>query len=515
MSLHKAFLSALLGMAVMMPAHAINVKKDMRSAWGYTKRDNCPAENAPDFIIAGTLGKTGQHGTHSDEWGIVAMIAKKIVAHGGYFCPYQLQCANQRKNKKSWTMYYRPNGYTDGKCVWLCEPGYAGENCAAASGDASCDHTSYTTTSGGKFSGLSLKTTGGSAGQVESEVAGFDAWYQKKKYCGADFGSKKNEIDVLLGVTKFLEHGVMIGPVRVQCQRVNWKDNDSYVETVKKETGRHVLACASGYEPNSQYTDCVPTSKCAPTVAEAVTDPTAGVTFCDGFPEGSFNPATHYLKNVGSCSKFFCTQPGQAYPSAGAFECIECATGIKGGPHPTNGQCVVCQTGQFFNADSGECQAAAAYSKTDMVYGKGQTRNTVPNVLDQCWPKVTPDEYKVCVIHGVTDTEDMGDADSETTSSGTGFSLDILPAVKRDLLPGTGLLNAGPLPSLGSVSSGTSGSSLPGGSGGSSGGSGTAGVVVDTSPAVPTLPSNGFSKIQTQVQFQQAVRTPVKRQTVK
>lgn len=514
MSVQKTLLSVLLGLAVIVPAHAINIKKDMRGAWGYTKRDNCPAENAPDFIIAGSLGKTGQHGTWSDEWAVVGMIAKKIVAHGGYFCPYQLQCANKRKNKKSWTMYYRPNGYTDGKCVWLCEPGYAGENCTAASGDASCDHTSYTTTSGGKFSGLSLRTSGESAGQVESEVAGFDAWYEKNKYCGADFGSKRNEIDVLLGVTKFLEHGVMIGPVRVQCQRDNWKENDSYVETVKKETGRHVLACASGYEPNSQYTDCVPTSKCAPTVAEAVTDPTAGVTFCDGFPEGNFNEAQHYLMPDGSCSKYFCTQSGHAFV-AGGFECVECATGVKGGPHPRNGQCVVCQTGQYFDKTTGQCQSAAAYSKSDMVYGAGKTKNKVPNVMEQCWTIITPDDYKRCVIEGkVTTDEPVVDDDEESSGNSGGNSTSgsnpkVTPPAPGDRVP------VGTVPGAGSSSGGSSAAGSSGGSTGTIGGSGSSGggAVVDNQPSLPV--NNGFEKIQNPVSFQPTVRTPVKRKTVR
>lgn len=515
MSVQKTLLSVLLGLAVIVPAHAINVKSDMRGAWGYSKRDNCPTETANDFIIAGSLGMTGQHGTHGDEWAVVGMIAKKIVAHGGYFCPYQLQCANKRKNKKAWTMYYRPNGYNDGKCVWLCEPGYAGENCAAVSGEPSCDHSSYTITSGGKFAGLTLKTSGGNELQVESEVAGFDAWYQSKKYCGMDDGSKKNEIDILLGVTKFLEHGVEIGPVRVKCQRVNWKNNDSYVESVMREKGgEFVLACASGYEPNAQKTDCVPSSHCASTAAAATSDPTAGVTFCDGFPKENFNEAQHYLVPDGSCSKYFCTQTGRAFV-AGGFECVECATGVKGGPHPRNGQCVVCQTGQYFDKTTGQCQSAAAYSKTDMVYGAGKTKSQVPNVMEQCWTIITPDEYKRCVIEGkVTTDEPVVDDDEESSGNSGGNSTSgsnpkVTPPAPGDRVP------VGTVPGTGSSSGG---SSAAGGSGGSTGtiaggGSSGGGAVVDDLPSLPV--NNGFEKIQTPVQYMQTARTPVKRKSVR
>lgn len=427
MSLRKTVLSVLLGTVAVLPAQAINVKKDMRSAWGYTKQSNCPSDNAPDFILAGQLGKSGTHGTYTDEWAVVGMVAKKIVAHGGLFCPYQIQCANKRKEKKSWTMYYRPTGYNEGKCVWLCEKGYAGENCNAKSADSTaCDSTPYNAASGGKFAGLSLKTSGEGTGQVESEVAGFDAWYQKGKYCGADFGSKKNEIDVVLGITKYLEHGVMIGPVRIQCQRDNWKANDSFVETVKKETGRHVLACADGYEPDANYTDCVATSACKTSSAasssssdsEGYNTPGSAenLTMCDGFTKEGFDASQHYLLNTGSCYKFFCLKTGHAFAAAGSYTCSECAEGVKGGPHPGSGHCKVCQVGEYFNPESGDCLQASAYSRTDMVYGKGGTRNTVPSTLDQCWTKVNPDEYKACVVSGITNMPDTEDTDASAST---------------------------------------------------------------------------------------------------
>ena len=448
MSVQKTLLSVLLGLAVTVPAHAINVRTDIRSAWGYSDRGICPYEDAPEFILAGSLGKSGEHGTYGDEWAIVGMVARKIVAHGGYFCPYQVQCANERGNKKAWTYYFKPTGYSESKCVWLCEYGYSGENCVQKSSNAPVD--TYTNNMASKTSGLSLKTSGKYKDQCESEIQGFDAWYQTGAYCSQDDGSKKNEIDVVLGVHTYLEHGVIFGPIRIKCQRDNWKSNDSFVDSVKKEkNGRHVLACAPGYEPNEAKDNCVligsqaaEAAVAAAEAAVAASDPLSGATMCNGFTKESFNAAKHYaLTTAEGCTKFFCSQVGYAFPADGSFECTECATGVKGGAHPVNGQCKVCQTGQYFDKASGECLTAMAYSRTDMMYGKGGTRNTVPNVLEQCWPKVTPDEYKVCVIHGVTDTEDMGD--------------------------------------------------------------------------VPTLPSNGLGKIQTQIQFQQAARTPVKRQTVK
>ena len=503
MSVQKTFLSVLLGLAVTVPAHAINVRKDIRSAWGYSDRGICPYEDAPEFILAGSLGKSGQHGTYGDEWAVVGMVARKVVAHGGYFCPYQVQCANEWRNKKAWTYYFKPTGYSESKCVWLCEHGYSGENCVQKSSNAPVD--TYTNNMVGKTSGLDLKTSGKYKDQCESEVQGFDAWYQKGVYCSQDDGSKQNEIDVVLGVHTYLEHGVIFGPIRIKCQRDNWGKNDSFVDSVKKEkNGRHVLACAPGYEPNETKDNCVLIGSQAAEAAVAASDPLSGATMCNGFTKESFNAAKHYaLTTAEGCTKFFCSQVGYAFPADGSFECTECATGVKGGAHPVNGQCKVCQTGQYFDKASGECLTAAAYSRTDMMYGKGKTRNLVPSIAQQCWPIVSPDDYKNCVVKGGAVTDDEESSGNSGGNSTSGSNPKVTPPAPGDRVP------VGTVPGAGSASGGSSAAGSSGGSTGTIGGS----AVVDNQPSLPV--NNGFEKIQNPVSFQPTVRTPVKRKTVR
>lgn len=367
----------LMGFAFTMPANAINVASGARGWWGY---DGGTGTNgsAGDFIIAGAIGKTGSHGTHGDEWAVVGMVANTIVEHGGYFCPYQVQCANKYGKKKTWTMYYHPNGYSTNKCAWLCEPGYGGTNCLSqTSTPARCDTTPQNTASGGKFSGISLKTSGGDANQKEWEVTGFNQW-------GSD-----PECDVILGVIKYLEHGVIAAPVQICCGRNNWKSIDSFVNTVAAATGSQKLLCASGYTANAAGNDCEPISAdlCA----------TQDMTFCANFPRNGYNSARHTIETTSTgCVKYFCAETGKAFPSLGSTECEECSTGVKGGSNPNNGVCVKCDTGQYFDKTSGSCMSADAYTKTDMQYGKGQTKNST-DVDNQCWTKTTPDEYRACV----------------------------------------------------------------------------------------------------------------------
>lgn len=361
---------------------AINTNGNYWGAWGYDGGTGVSG-SAGDFLIAGGVGKASSHGTFNDEWGGVAVIALKIVERGGYFCPYQIQCANKRKEKDTWTVYYLPNGYNENKCAWLCETGYSGENCVAeTTTPAYCDKTPYNTQSGGKFSGLSMKTSGGDSDSVEGRVTGFKTWYEDSHY----------ERDVVLGVIKFLEHGVIAAPVRVACGRDNWKDNDSYLEDVYLASGsiNQKLLCATGYKPNDTNTDCVPINKDICEIQD--------IKMCDGFARDKYNSSIHTVKVVDGCAKYFCSETGKAFVSATDTTCSDCATGSKGGASGKDGTCVKCETGQYFNTDTSTCETATAFSKTDLQYGKGKTKNSDSDINNQCWTFVEPELYRDCVL---------------------------------------------------------------------------------------------------------------------
>lgn len=348
--------------------------------WGYNG-ETSSAGSSQELIIDGGLWKNNTHGTHADEWGFVAMIATKVVEHGAYFCPYQAQCSNSRKEKHAWTTYYLPNGFSEDKCAWLCESGYEGEDCKEQSEQPPyCDKTPYNTKNGGKFSGLSMKTWGGDAGSVEGNVHGFNTWNT----------GNKMEHDVFLGVIKFLEHGVMASPIHVQCGRDNWKDNDSYFDVVDTAPGTVKLLCAPGYTPNAANTDCEPKNKGICEIQD--------IKMCDGFARDKYNSSIHTIKVVDGCAKYFCSETGKAFVSATDTTCSDCATGSKGGASGKDGTCVKCETGQYFNTDTSTCETATAFSKTDLQYGKGKTKNSDSDINNQCWTFVEPELYRDCVL---------------------------------------------------------------------------------------------------------------------
>lgn len=391
----KKLFASLLAVFMAIPsAYAINTDNGVWTAWDYG--DEVQWSNYGEFVLAGGIGKGGTHGTHEDEWGLVGVIAQKIVEHGGYFCAYQFQCANQKKQMKSWSVYYYPNGWTSNKCMWLCESGYGGENCEKLA-DATdfCDpQILKPSTEGALFNGLSMKTTGGDADGKEGEVTGFSTWQH-----GRDHGIRRRrdqrETDVLLGAVEFLDHGIIAKPVKLECRADDWKDINSWVESVYASTSDGKLLCMPGYQANEDGTDCV-------AIDQQICD-IETMTLCANFPRDKFESSIHTLvapENTGGCAKYFCTAEGTAFQALNDPTCVECGIPVKDGANLSNGTCMLCDMGEYYDSETGTCKPANAYSKTDLQYGLNQTKNTQSDVDMQCWPAKVPEEYVECVKKG-------------------------------------------------------------------------------------------------------------------
>ncbi len=81
----------------------------------------------------------------------------------------------------------------------------------------------------------------------------------------------------------------------------------------------------------------------------------------------------------------------------------DCPPGIRHGNNPTTGACIECPTGKYYNAKdkiNGYCSWTTVLSKTDMMYGQGQTQNSNTRLRDQCWTIKDPIAYRACVLNG-------------------------------------------------------------------------------------------------------------------
>ncbi len=364
------------------------VDGNVAAAWGYSGKTDVSSMGAVgEFIIDGSLSFASK-GSYDDEGAIVAVIAEQITPHGGYFCPYQIQCANARKNKFTWTLYHHPNGWDDGsRCAWLCEKGYSGPGCGQQFYPETTDVGDVITK---LRNGVTRRTSGGRLNNYEGNVYGFRTW---DYYWYPGVWDDHGEHDIILGAIRFLENGILAAPVQVGCHWDGWKGVNSWVHRADLASNARKLLCKQGYIPNDTNTDCVYAT------ADVLED--LNPVYCGNFPESGFNSALHILRKDESrnCHIYVCRDTTKAFPAAGKTdECVECATSVQGGPNPKDGVCVVCnQSGQYFDTKTGDCKTAVGYSKMDLMYGKRNSKTAKNDVQEQCWTKTSPDEYKDCV----------------------------------------------------------------------------------------------------------------------
>ncbi len=293
-------------------AYSVTIDKDSWNWWGYNGETNVTGTEA-GFIIDGDVYlnksqscKDFSRGTYgSDEGAIVGLVAEKIYEHGGLFCPYQLQCDNKDKVKRSWTQYYYPmcdNGSrqcTSADCVTLCEPGFYGDDCSiSGTGVSFQDKTDYSE----KFKNIKLKTSGGSSGEREKSVKAFNSW------------GRDPENDVILGAVKYVPHGIIARPVRLECKRDGYKAAKSCVNNVSG-TGKSKLLCVPGYVANTDNSDCI-------------------IKWCGGYTEQYFKEDMHTLVMDGECTKFMCKNSTYGFEDLQSKNCIQCDHGIT-----SNGTC--------------------------------------------------------------------------------------------------------------------------------------------------------------------------------
>jgi hypothetical protein len=74
----------------------------------------------------------------------LSFIARRLVPHGGHFCMTQMRATNSGTTPITWAGAHYQETSPASKCFWMCEPGYTGSNCAAATGNELCENTKPT-----------------------------------------------------------------------------------------------------------------------------------------------------------------------------------------------------------------------------------------------------------------------------------------------------------------------------------------------------------------------------------
>lgn len=337
------------------------------------KDDNWTSVDASGVAtLAGGLDNL--NGTFPDDEGSIVLLV--VNGYDGTnvdsveMCPIQIQSANKDGRKLNWIRLFNR-----GNCVKFY-----------AANSSGCDSTDYTK----KWSNIGVLTSGGT---------------EMTKAYGVYTGEKhefKNSSIRLFAASRILNHGIIIKGVKVEG--FSFKKDKNVCSSIKSlaTKGSGSLYCAQGYKKNSAGTDCV-LDTCP------VDDTYRLEHLCSGFSRDVYNrsPQSWQLTTSATsagCYRYSCLDFKHGFKSTSDHTCVQCPN--RSGQDASGLCATACPLGQSYQHSSenlltdGACVNDTAYSKTDMMYGKGKTRNS-QTFEKSCWTII--DNYKACVENGGLD----------------------------------------------------------------------------------------------------------------
>lgn len=404
-----------------------NNVSSLTSAWGGGTANTCGNHG-----IEGSQACIGSSANNSckaftekvrtkNGYGFLMMVARKVTQNGAYFCPTQVESDNRQEWRDAWTEYADATSGNEALCVWLCKSGYSGPTCnQSASSVTTCDST---TLFRDNYSNLKILSSGNN---IEDSVAMFS--FNNYVVCEKN-KIRKEEHDMILAIKRWTAsgHGAFVRQVVVRADAEKpYTGRKSSAVVYDAQNSSDILVCKNGYKPNANGTDCesIKAGLCPESTADKIAK------LCPNWTD--MDTAVHDFKLVNDCYQYRCIQPGYAFTSSANRTCEECSSDAKTGISPADGTCIRCEAGQIFNEDSatsGYCSEALAYSKTDLMYGKGKTKDSVKDIDEQCWTLLNPDEYKKCVTGSSLDSNTRSILNSIMEKSGFGTPKQIITDV--------------------------------------------------------------------------------------
>ena len=328
-------------------------------------------------------GIDGLSGTFSDEGSIVLLVMHGIdyddtnkKTSRVRMCPMQIQSANKEGRQLNWIRLF-----VRGDCADFYDIN-----------DSSCDSTDYSK----KWANIGVLTSGG------TELTEAQGWYSQQQ------SNWKNAEIRLFAVEKILPHGVMATAVKIEGMSFKGSDGSacpkgnvcSTIKSLAKKSASK-LFCAKGYIKNSAGTDCVAVNSgngCKVSEADMLNN------LCSGYSRTVYqrSPESWQLAasiDNPSCYVYYCPNTRYGFKSTSDHTCVKCPN--RSGQQK-NGLCATpCEIGKSYYVSDyqkdGSCVADTAYSKTDMMYGRGKTKNS-QSFENSCWTII--DNYKSCVENG-------------------------------------------------------------------------------------------------------------------
>lgn len=408
----KKILVSILSVLYIAPALAADLDA-FKAAWGVGSIPTCGG-------ISGFDDKKEKDGKATCRDGNAiraAWIARKVVDKGGEFCRMWIK-TERPGYVRPWTEYHMQLPET---CLWLCEDGFYGENCASKT-PTSCreiesfddkleyrDPSNFSPTPGtcsgsyGAYMAIS-NVTNSNASNIEDIIPMFVRAHYEQCYGG---GFDKMEC------VKQQEHDMLLGARRTDADQTTFEVQPLVVRAgcfgiyhiswpVLSWAGQTKILCPDGYRLNSAKTKCEQ-------VSNQISDICSMEKLCATTPRESYVEGMHSIISDADAlegsdcsgedvSVFRCASSGQGFKAKNDFECIDCPNPRQG--VGKDGVCKTCETGEIFDTNEEKCVDATALSQTAMRIGP-KTEDS-DKLADQCWIKDSPTEYKSCILNGNT-----------------------------------------------------------------------------------------------------------------
>ena len=353
--------------------------------------DNCK-ENSDMFECGFELNSLESDDKVKD-YAYQMMIATDVDKNGAYFCPVQVFTRNWMSGTQSNLKYVQLND----NCRWLCKEGYSGVGCKDTVGSSTtfCDVIDFKKAN---YADLQISHT---KGNIAESIAQFLKKTNRYKVCVAKW--RQQEHNIVLAVTDWAPggYGAFVQPMVIRARFQKSGGYRAWPAVYPMADSNRLLVCVSGYAPNQAKTDCVQiNSELCRQAKEGCSD------LADQGYDGTIH--TEYMPAGAECPDFRCKDNNQAFASVKDKTCVSCPSSMRVGVSPIDGTCVSCEQGTVFNGRAISrtqlCKPAIRLTKTDMQYGFGYTKNSKPDVADQCWSLGQIDEYRACVLANVPST---------------------------------------------------------------------------------------------------------------
>lgn len=378
---------------------------DMDIAIGTSAAATC---TTPGLLPCGAKQNPSESDDKVEDYAYQMMIATDVNKNGAYFCPIQVFTNNWKSGTQSNLKYVQLGD----DCRWLCKEGYSGVGCQDGVGGSTtfCDWKEFTKDN---YKGLSIADT---KGNIAESIAQFLKKANRYKLCQA--GWREQEHNIVLAVTDWPEggYGAFVQPMAIRA-RFQKRDEEpkrrAWPAVYPVSNKEPLLVCVSGYAPDLAKKKCVQiNSELCRQAKEGCSD------LADQGYDGTIH--TEYMPAGKKCPDFRCKDNNQAFASLTDKTCVSCPSSMRVGVSPFDGTCVSCELGTVFNGRATDsehlCKPAIRLTKTDMQYGFGYTKNSRPDVADQCWGLGQIDEYRDCVLANVPSTTN-NPAVSSTTNN--------------------------------------------------------------------------------------------------